>query len=290
MTGRFLHILALVVPLTLPASLIAASVSWSGSYNPTALLALVTGESSPCVINMGIAWNTDGGGLTANGGNPCINFNAANQSGAQNTVSQICSLFVNNSLCTSPIDIIYPDSGVVQRVPPGASVILPCMTAGLAFFVTCESPVSTDQTRIAVSNVQLQPISFQPTINRRGAASLLINLNNPLGTLYTFPVPPAAGGVSILHGFNLTISGYNVTGSASALSAQILLYNSTTNPVFEWEVTFLTTTAAGPIPINLVLMDNPDLNIDFTPASGWTMQFSGNADIAGIGSLNYTYE
>ena len=275
--------LALAMPLTLPTTLMAASAPWIGSYNPTALHALVTGETNPCGINMGINWNTDAGGLTANGGNPCIDFDASNQSGAQNTLSQICSLFVNNQLCTSPIDIIFPDSGFVARISAGDEVIVPCITAGLQFYVTCESPVSTDQTRIFVSNVPLAPMNITKNTNRFGGNSGVLSVG-ALGSTFTFPVVPASGGVSILHHLNIMA---NVINSGTGAFLTLALQNNS-GIVFRWQIVV---PGSGDIGfINLLLTDTHDVNLDFTPFVNWAFAVGANVNFTGTVTLNYTYE
>lgn len=163
----------------------------------------------------------------------CVQVQLTSNSPVQ--FSQIAAINVDNSLCGSDVQFLFPDSGALLVVPAYNQGLYPCFTNALQFFVTAPAAGSgsgsADRTIFQVLNslppgfIAIQPIQLQTSTSAQ-SVSLGANSTQPL------IAPPSDG---TLTGFNIVATG-TATGSPS--TATIKLEDGTGRVLWAGSVTF----------------------------------------------------
>jgi hypothetical protein len=116
-------------------------------------------------IAVEIDWDTMGGA------NHVVAINPNASTAAQNQISQIASLFVNNSSSESDVTFVFTDTGLEITVPAGSGGVFPVVTNATQFFVQSDDPQVGDITRFLILNTLLPPVDFaQPSLEQGAAA------------------------------------------------------------------------------------------------------------------------
>ena len=112
----------------------------------------------PCEVD----WGTMGGT------NHCVSFNLQNN--ATLNFSQIVALSIDNSLCGSDIEFIFPDTTETLFIPAYApKTIVPVFTNQTQFWLSCSNAQSEDITRFSILNSMPPPVAI-PTTQEQNAA------------------------------------------------------------------------------------------------------------------------
>lgn len=117
-------------------------------------------------IPVSISWLRDGQSPSF-----AIQFNARLQQVLNFT--QICSLHVDNTRCSSSINIVFPDTGFQVQLTPNSEGFYPVLTNGLEFVAFIDlQPVASDVTILQVMNFLPPPIEFGMGVAGVGAGTV----------------------------------------------------------------------------------------------------------------------
>jgi hypothetical protein len=130
--------------------------------------------------------------------------------------SQIVAFSVDNSLCASDVQFLFPDSGYTLNVPAYNQGCYPVFTNALMFYATATLGAVGDRTVFQVLNSMPPPIAVQPTEEMSQAVVPGLPLSNNIFAV----LPPGVSG---------TIQAYDMGAAAQAAgTAQVVLYDGST--------------------------------------------------------------
>lgn len=115
------------------------------------------------VVPAEVDWATMGGPSN------CVNFNIAAL--ASQTISQICALSVDNSLCAADVTFVFPDTGQTYTVAAyEPQAVFPVFTNQTQFFLTSPLAVGADTTRFAILNFLPPPVALPLSVEQNSAS------------------------------------------------------------------------------------------------------------------------
>lgn len=136
------------IPLPIPQG----AVAWNGNYQSFKTTLRDKPPEGDRVIPVSIGWgNTNDGGP-----NNAVQINCRLQR-AQNPITQISALFVDNLLNGTDVQIVFPDTQFKLDIPNYSSGLYPVITNDLSFYVASPVASSNDATYLQVMNFYPPP-------------------------------------------------------------------------------------------------------------------------------------
>jgi hypothetical protein len=134
------------------------------------------------------------------------------QNNATLEISKISGLVVDNSLCGSDIDFIFPDSSTTITIPAYAPyTVLAIHSNQRQFTVKARAPINGDETFMQVLNFAPPPVAVPITVQQKTAASGSINITGAGNTQIV-----AAGINGTLQGLNVSFANPKPAGAFNA--------------------------------------------------------------------------
>lgn len=173
---------------------------WNGNYTTFGSKMRQNPTEGDKTVPFPIAWGTDDNAQ----GSIAFNMNGR----TTQPFSQIGSVYVDNILCGSDVQIIFPDTQFKLDIPAFSNGYYPVTTNALQFFVVALNAVAGDQTFLQVLNFMPNPVSISQVVFN--------SASTPLG-------PVSFGALSpqivvnkpslVLYGVNLNVFGVTSAGN-----------------------------------------------------------------------------
>jgi hypothetical protein len=191
------------MPITLPAFQpfqgAAGQVPLKGNWNRPPL-------EGDRFISAEIDWITNTGGLNA------VQFTVGGNSPV--ALSQVVSLYVDNSRCGSDVQFVFPDTGFAPVVPAHDIVLLPVLTNALTFYAVAATSTGGDITILQILNSYPPGLAVPIKVALSTQASTALTLTNS----QTLQLIPAGISGSI----NAIAINGQLVGDAAGNSAAVL--------------------------------------------------------------------
>lgn len=250
------------MPLSVPQS-----VNFTDPLNAVSIDTYNDPRDGRRIIPIELAWQT---ALAKNLSSFSINL----QNNATLEFSKISGLVVDNSLCGTDLDLIFPDIAVTITIPAYSPYnVLPVFSNQEQFWIKARGAINGDITYIGVLNFAPDPIAVPITIQQKNAVVASANIVNGNTQLV------AAGVNGTLQALNVNVN--SLTPPAN-FTASIQIKDGTGALIWSGNVSNTTT---GNVVAELVSING--LNIRFV--NGLIITIGGAAAASGQFNVNAGY-